>query len=67
MHITGAGEFEIIPRVGNQRVNVGGITDLPEKLKKLRAFYEHTIVTTNLDQYGVINAQYEGQVVCIKR
>jgi hypothetical protein len=48
-------------------VNVGGITDLPEKLKKLRAFYEHTIVTTNLDQYGVINAQYEGQVVCIKR
>jgi hypothetical protein len=53
--------------VGNQRVNVGGTADLSEKLKKLRAFYEHTIVTTNLDQYGVINAQYEGQVVCIKR
>lgn len=67
VHITGAGEFEIIPRVGNQRVNVGGTADLSEKLKKLRAFYEHTIVTTNLDQYGVINAQYEGQVVCIKR
>jgi cell division protein FtsQ len=67
VHVTGAGEFEIIPRIGNQYVNVGGVTDLPKKLKKLRAFYEHTISTTDLDQYSVIQAQYEGQVVCIKR
>lgn len=67
VHITAAGDFEIIPRIGNQRVNVGGVADLPKKLKKLRAFYEHTVSTTDLEQYGVIQAQYEGQVVCIKR
>lgn len=67
VYINAAGEFEIIPRIGNQRVNVGGVKDLPDRLKKLRAFYEHTISTTNLDQYGVIQAQYDGQVVCVKR
>ena len=67
VHVTTTGDFEIIPRIGNQRVNVGSVADLPKKLKKLRAFYEHTVSTTDLDQYGVIQAQYDGQVVCIKR
>jgi cell division protein FtsQ len=67
VHVTNTGDFEIIPRIGNQRVNVGGVADLPKKLKKLRAFYEHTVSTTDLDQFGVIQAQYDGQVVCIKR
>jgi cell division protein FtsQ len=67
VYINPAGEFEIIPRIGNQRVNVGGLANLPQKLKKLKAFYEHAVSTTDLDQYAVINAQYSGQVVCVKR
>jgi cell division protein FtsQ len=67
VHINTGGEFEIIPRIGDQRVNVGGVVHLEEKLKKLKAFYEHAIHIADLDQYAIINAQYSGQVVCVKR
>ena len=67
VYINTAGEFEIIPRVGNQRVNVGYIYHLEEKLKKLRAFYEHVVKADDLERYSTIQAQYNGQVVCVKR
>jgi cell division protein FtsQ len=67
VYVNGAGEFEIIPRVGNQRVNVGYIYHLDSKLKKLRAFYEHVVVADDLDRFSTLQAQYNGQVVGVKR
>ncbi|MFM7234047.1 MAG: cell division protein FtsQ/DivIB [Flavobacteriales bacterium] len=60
-------EFEIIPRVGEQRVNVGYIYNMETKLKKLRAFYEHAVIHDDIDRFSTIKAQYDGQVVCVKR
>lgn len=67
VYVNAAAEFEIIPRVGNQRVNVGYIYDLESKLKKLRAFYEHVVVADDLDRFSTLQAQYNGQVVGVKR
>ncbi len=67
VYVNAAAEFEIIPRVGNQRVNVGYIYDLDRKLKKLRAFYEHVVVADDLDRFSTLQAQYSGQVVGVKR
>jgi cell division protein FtsQ len=66
VYVNGAGEFEIIPRVGNQRVNVGYIYNLDEKLKKLHAFYEHVVQVDDLDRFTTLQAQYSGQVVGVK-
>lgn len=60
-------EFEIIPRIGDQRVNVGYIYNMESKLKKLRAFYEHAVIHDDIDRFSTIQAQYDGQVVCVKR
>jgi cell division protein FtsQ len=67
VYVNAAYEFEIIPRVGEQRVNVGYIYNLDTKLKKLRAFYEHAVHTDDLERFSTIKAQYDGQVVCVKR
>ena len=67
VYVNTGGEFEIIPRVGNQRVNVGYIYHLDDKLKKLRAFYEHVVHADDLDRFGTLQAQYNGQVVGVKR
>lgn len=67
VYINPALEFEIIPRVGDQRVNVGYIYNMESKLKKLRAFYEHSVHLDDLDRFSTIKAQYDGQVVCVKR
>jgi cell division protein FtsQ len=67
VYVNHAGEFEIIPRVGNQRVNVGYIYHLENKLKKLRAFYEHVVEADDLDRFSALQAQYNGQVVGVKR
>lgn len=67
VYVNPALEFEIIPRVGNQRVNVGYIYNLEEKLRKLHAFYEHVVKMDDLDRFSTLKAQYSGQVVGVKR
>ena len=39
VHITSSGDFEVIPRLGNHRINMGDASNLEEKFKKLMAFY----------------------------
>ncbi len=60
-------EFEIIPRVGNHRLQIGDITNLEMKFKKLLTFYANTLYTQDLNQYSSINVEYDGQVVCVKK
>jgi cell division protein FtsQ len=67
VHITSGGKFEIIPRVGNHRILVGDVTNLETKFKKLMAFYAETVHKADLNDYSVINLEYTGQVVCVKR
>lgn len=65
--VNAAGEFEMIPRVGNHVIRMGTAVELDLKFKKLMAFYQSTVNTRDLNQYAVISAQYDGQIVCQKR
>lgn len=67
VHINAAHEFEIIPRVGNHKINMGYTNDLDGKFRKLMAFYANTIENTDLNKYSCIDLRYAGQVVCVKR
>ncbi|MFN0031635.1 MAG: cell division protein FtsQ/DivIB [Flavobacteriales bacterium] len=67
VHVNNAGEFEIIPRVGSHRINMGKAENLEEKFKKLMAFYAHTVHTNDLNKYSMINVEYNGQIVCVRR
>jgi cell division protein FtsQ len=67
VHIGADRKMEIIPRLGNSKLIVGNVENLELKLKKLMTFYANTIHTRDLNMYSAIDAEYDGQIVCVKR
>lgn len=59
--------FELIPRVGNQRILFGEAEHIAGKFKKLEVFYTEGINHTGWEKYDTINVMYKNQVVCSKR
>ena len=60
-------EFELIPRVGDQRILFGKADHVAGKFKKLEYFYLEGISRAGWENYDTINIMYESQVVCSKR
>jgi len=61
------GDFELLPRIGGQRVAIGNGTDLERRLQKLRLFYEKGIPQTDWRRYARIDVRFADQIVCTKR
>lgn len=67
MHITPRGEFELTPRVGDQRILFGGAHHVAGKFKKLRCFYREAMNRIGWKQYRTIDLRYQRQIVCKKK
>lgn len=65
--VTGEGEFELIPRVGDQRVLIGDGRDLQQRFSKLKLFYEKGIPLADWRRYDRLDLRYADQIVCTKR
>ena len=61
------GEFELIPRVGAQRILIGDGTALQQRFEKLRVFYRDGISKADWRRYARIDLRFADQVVCTKR
>ncbi len=60
-------EFELIPRVGRNRILLGSSEDIENKLKKLKRFYTEAIKPQELNNYDTISLKYHNQIICSKR
>ena len=66
-------EFELIPRIGGNRVKVGRLDGvdaaarLSARLEKLRTFYQQGIPQSDWRMYSTIDTRFADQVVCTKR
>ena len=60
-------EVELIPRIGDHRIILGGFEDFEEKMNNLRLFYEQAIPKIGWEKYEVINLKYKNQIVCTKK
>ncbi len=60
-------EFELIPRVGDQRILFGDADYVNGKFKKLEYFYAEGMSRAGWENYDTINLMFENQVVCSKR
>ena len=60
-------EFELIPRVGNQRIMFGTADNYTEKFKKLEAFYTKGSDPRELNLYDTITVKYNKLIICSKR
>lgn len=67
VYINPYNEFELIPRVGDQRILFGNAEHVVGKFKKLEYFYVEGISRAGWENYDTINLMYESQVVCSKR
>lgn len=67
VNITSQRTYEITPVVGDQVIKIGNADSLNEKFTKLLAFYKQVFAKVGFEKYSVIDVQYEGQVVAIRK
>ena len=56
----------LIPRVGGQKINIGGFQNIAEKLDNLYQFYNVVMPTMGWQTYSDINLKFNNQIVCTK-
>lgn len=66
IHLNNAGEFILVPLVGDQKIVLGSTRKMDEKLERLKLFYKEGMPYTGWNLYQTINLKYNGQVVCRK-
>lgn len=55
--------FELIPKLGKQRIIFGDASDVNSKFDKLKIFYKDVITQSGWNRYSTINLQYKNQIV----
>lgn len=58
--------FTIIPKVGDQKIIIGNLEDLDDKIERLKVFYREGMSRTGWQRYGELDLRFEGQVVARK-
>lgn len=66
IHVNNAGEFILVPLVGDQIIVLGSARKLEDKLRRLKIFYREGMPYAGWRIYETINLKYNGQVVCRK-
>ena len=61
------GEFILIPKLGDHKIEFGGINEMQEKFNKLEIFYKEGLNYMGWEKYETIKLDYKGQVVCDKK
>ncbi|MFT4153938.1 cell division protein FtsQ/DivIB [Parafilimonas sp.] len=67
VNITPQRTYEITPVVGGQLIKIGNGESLDEKFAKLMAFYKQVFSKSGFEKYSMIDVQYEGQVVAVRK
>jgi hypothetical protein len=59
-------DMQMIPSVGNHKVDLGDGSDIASKFHRLYLFYDQVLKRTGFDKYQKVDVQYDGQVIGIK-
>ena len=57
----------LIPRVGNQKINIGSFENIVEKLDNLYQFYKVAMPVKGWQTYSEINLKFNNQIVCVRK
>jgi cell division protein FtsQ len=55
--------FELIPKLGKQRIIFGDASEINSKFDKLKTFYRDVITQSGWNRYSTVNLQYKNQIV----
>jgi len=65
--ITPVGKFELVPVIGSHIIRLGTAENIEAKLNKLFVFYTQVLPKAGFAKYGVLDVQFDGQVVAVKK
>jgi len=63
IYVNNKNEFILIPKLGKQKIYLGNIDNINDKLENLNLFYQKGIANTGWEKYEAIDLRYKGQVV----
>lgn len=66
IHVQDANECLLTVRSGDYKIEFGSFTEMDQKFKKLKAFYNKTFKDSTIHVYKTINIKYHNQVVGVK-
>ncbi len=64
IHLNQAQEFILIPLVGDQKIFLGNLRNIEDKMRRLKIFYQEGMPYAGWRKYESISLKYDGQVVC---
>lgn len=67
IHVADNGDVQMIPNIGDQRIILGNLEELDNKLFRLKTFYKEALSRMGWNKYKTINLKFKNQVVCEKR
>lgn len=67
INVDAGGEFTLIPVLGDQKIRIGTIEELEDKLKRVKIFYNEAMPYEGWKKYSAVSVKYKGQIVCKKR
>ncbi|PQJ72063.1 cell division protein FtsQ/DivIB [Polaribacter butkevichii] len=59
-------DYQLAVRSGDYKIDLGKLTEMDVKFKKLKAFYNKAFKDKTIQNYKTINLKYHNQVVCAK-
>lgn len=65
--ITPSRDYIIIPTIGSHTIQFGDGNNIEKKFEKLMMFYKQVLVNTGFEKYKMIDIQFEGQVIGVKK
>lgn len=65
--ITPDRKFELVPLIGSHIIKLGYAENADEKLRNIFVFYKQVMPRAGLAKYQALDAQFEGQVVAVRR
>lgn len=66
IHFENSKECLLTVRSGNYKIEFGGLQEIDQKFRKLKAFYNKTFLDSTIHKYKTINIKYHNQVVGVK-
>ena len=67
VYVNTSNEVELVPRVGNHIILLGGLDSYEKKMNKLEAMYNEGFAIAGWNAYSVINLKFKDQVICKRR
>ena len=66
INIDDLGQYSLVPKVGNEKIVIGKLNNLQDKLSRLKFFYQEGLRYEGWNVYETIDLKNDNQVVCKK-